>query len=54
MANYEDDEVEERYGVIKKILEKTQKVVTNTNTMGEWNIVVGDGSDQTTAGPHRL
>jgi hypothetical protein len=39
---YKDDEVEELCDVIKKILEKNGKGVTNTIVMGDWNSMVGD------------
>lgn len=42
ILDYEDDEMEELYGVIKQILEQDGKGAINTIIMGDWNTVVGD------------
>jgi hypothetical protein len=49
---YEGDEVEETYGIIKENLEKNGKGTTNTIIRGDWNSVVGDKSYQNIGGPH--
>jgi exonuclease III len=38
---YEDDKLEELYGVIKEILEEDGKGTINTIITGDWNSVVG-------------
>jgi hypothetical protein len=40
--DYEDDEVEELYGVIKEILEEDGNRTTNAIVMGDWSSTVGD------------
>jgi hypothetical protein len=41
-SEYEDDEVEKLCDIIEEILEEDGKGDTNTNTMEDWNSVVGD------------
>jgi exonuclease III len=43
-SEYEDEEVEELYGIIEVILEEDVKGEVNTIIMGDWKSVVGDKS----------
>jgi hypothetical protein len=52
-SEYEDED-EELYGVIEKIVEEVEKGATNTIVMGDWNSLVGCKSYRNTAGPHGL
>jgi hypothetical protein len=53
-SEYEDDEVEELYGIIEEILEEDGKCNTNTIIMGDWNSIVGDESCRNIVGPNGL
>jgi exonuclease III len=53
-SEYEDDKVEELYGVTKEIISEDGKGVTRTIIMGTWNSVVGDKSYGSIVGPHAL
>jgi accessory colonization factor AcfC len=54
IAEYEDDEVEELYDIIKEILVEDGKGATNTIIMGDWNSVVGNKAHHNTVGPYGL
>jgi hypothetical protein len=54
ISKYEDDEIENLYGIIEEILEEDGKGDTNTIIMGDWNSVVGDESYRNIVGPHGL
>ena len=43
-SEYENEEVEELYGVIEDILEEDRKDATKTTILGDGNIMVGDNS----------
>jgi len=51
---HEDDEVEELYDIIQKILEEDGRDDTNTFIMGDWNNFVGDESYRNIVQPHGL
>jgi exonuclease III len=51
---YEDDEVEELYDTIEEILEKDEKVETNTIIVGDWNSVVADKAHHNICGLYGL
>jgi hypothetical protein len=43
-SEHGNDKVKELYGVIKYILEEDGKGLTNTITIGNWNSMAGDKS----------
>jgi endonuclease/exonuclease/phosphatase family metal-dependent hydrolase len=49
---FEDEEMEDLYGVIIEILEEDGKGATNTIIMGDLNSVAGDRSYQSFFGQH--
>jgi exonuclease III len=53
-SEHEDDEVDELYDIIEKILEEDGKGDTNTIIMGDWNTVAGDESYRNIVRPHGL
>jgi len=53
-SEHEDEEVEELYDIIEKILEEDGKGNTITTIMGDWNSIVGDEPYRNVVGPHGI
>lgn len=51
-SEYEDEEVEELYGVTEEILEEDREIQMNTTIIGNWNTEVGDKSYGNIVGRH--